>query len=339
MNKLFHVYFLSILFFSFTNLYSKEYKGAEVRTNESYLYGKFEVKMKSSQASGMLCSFFTFYDAKDFVTNWNEIDIEILGRYTNEVQFNAIVGKHEMHEHRHILNFNPHETFHIYAFEWTPESIIWYVDGQEVYKQTGEHVKAMNKPQKIMMNIWSSSFWGWTGPWEDPVLPIKASYDYVSYYKYTPEKKDKFSLSWTDEFDSFDPGRWSKASHTFDGNTCDLSPENVEVKEGILNLTLSNTEVEMGEIEDLSPPVDYISSARIVTSETIVIKFNKDIYRPAANKKNFLIDGVSILKSKLKSDLRTVELLVEKIDPEKEYKLFYFTPDGKKEEINIGVKH
>lgn len=108
----------------------KKYYGAEIRTNESFLYGRFEVKMKSVEASGMLISFFTFYDSPDFLTNWNEIDIEILGRYQNEVQFNAIVGKHEMHEYRQTLNYNPHQDFHVYAFDWTPFYIAWSVDGK-----------------------------------------------------------------------------------------------------------------------------------------------------------------------------------------------------------------
>src|SRR5437868_9653472 len=111
---------LLILFFLLSfNSFAKKFKGAEIRTNESYLYGRFEVKMKASQNSGMLVTFFTFYDAPDFAQNWNEIDIEILGRYPNEVQYNTIVGNHKMNENRQVLDFNPHNDFHVYSFDWT----------------------------------------------------------------------------------------------------------------------------------------------------------------------------------------------------------------------------
>jgi beta-glucanase (GH16 family) len=327
-----------LLLISYTG-YTKQYKGAEIRTNESYLYGRFEVKMKSTQTSGMLISFFTFFDSPDFVHNWNEIDIEILGRYSNEVQYNAIVGSHKMHEKRQLLDYNPHKDFHIYSFDWTPDYIAWSVDGKELYRQTGEHVAAMNKPQKIMMNIWSSSFWEWTGPWDNPELPIFATYDYVKYYKYNSDKEDKFKLMWSDDFNSLDNSRWATATHTFEGNTCDFLPENVEVKDGFLYLKLSRDETIIEPINnEVKQPISsdkLISSATIESLSLIKVKFSKDIYKPASNKGYFKIEGVDILKSKLYYDLRTVDLSVSKLEEGKEYKLIYTSQYGVTQEIVI----
>ena len=78
---------LLILFFillSQVNIFAKYFKGAEYRTKLSYTYGRFEVRMKSSYREGMLSSFFTYYDGGGGVGNWNEIDIEIMGRYFDE---------------------------------------------------------------------------------------------------------------------------------------------------------------------------------------------------------------------------------------------------------------
>jgi beta-glucanase (GH16 family) len=312
--------------------HAKKFKGAEIRTNESYLYGRFEVKMKASQNSGMLVTFFTFYDAPDFAQNWNEIDIEILGRYPNEVQYNTIVGNHKMNEHRQVLEFNPHEGYHVYSFDWTPEYVSWSVDGKEVYKQSGEHIAAMNKPQKIMMNIWSSSLWDWTGTWDDPKLPLYGSYDYVKYYQYAPGKKELFPLAWTDNFDSFDDSRWSKATHTFDGNTCEFSPDNVEVKDGILYLILSKNEGAAPDVktpETTSSPAGKkkIATASIESGNLVKLNFSENIYRPTASKANFRIEGAEILKTKLYADLRTVDLNVSGLEAGKEY-LLKFTPPG-----------
>jgi beta-glucanase (GH16 family) len=324
-----------ILLFSSTLSFAKKYKGAEVRTNEKFLYGRFEVKMKSTRGNGVINSFFTFYDEPDFVENWNEIDIEILGRYQNQVQYNGIIKNHEMHEYRQPLTFNPHTAFHVYAFDWTPEYIAWSVDGKEVYRDSGAYVKEMNKPQKMMMNLWISNAPGWAGPWADTILPVQSEYEYVKYYELNDKKKE-FRLKWTDEFDDWDGGRWSKASHTFEENLCDFAPENARVQNGMLVLSLT-----MSSIAKSAPAEEIITnnkkgkiaSAKIENENTIKITFAGDTYKPQANKLNFKIDGLEVLKTKLYPDLRTLDIIVSGIENGKEYKLIYTGPDQEKQEI------
>jgi len=41
---------------------AKTYKGAEYRSKESFTYGRFEVRLKSTYRDGMLTSFFTYND-------------------------------------------------------------------------------------------------------------------------------------------------------------------------------------------------------------------------------------------------------------------------------------
>jgi endoglucanase len=292
--------------------------------------------MKSAEASGMLISFFTFYDNPDFATNWNEIDIEILGRYNNEVQFNAIVGKHEMHEYRQVLDFNPHQAFHIYSFDWTPDYIAWSVDGKEVYRQTGEHIARMNKPQKIMMNIWPSQFWEWTGPWEESKLPLYAIYDHVKYYSY---KNGNFSLNWEDPFDQLDHGRWSFATHSFDGNACQFDPSNGKVKEGLLTLSLTKGEfdpVEEVNVTETKKEKVAIASAVVADANTIRITFNGPVNRVNAKKENFKINGVEILKSKFAMDLTNLQLITSPLNKDQEYELIFVSPvEGEEQKIKL----
>jgi beta-glucanase (GH16 family) len=240
----------------------KPYLGAEIRTIETFLYGKFEVRMKTAEASGMVYSFFTFYDETDFASKWNEVDVEFLGRYTNEVQFNTIVGNHQKFEKRHELPFNPHDDYHIYAFSWTPKYIAWSIDGVEVYRQNGEHIAKMNRPQKIMMNVWASSSVAWAGKIDPTKFPLVASYDYVSYYAYQPKTTDTFKLKWTDPFDIIDNGRWQLATHTFDTNECVFTPDNARVGEGFLELMLTRT---IDEDVVVTPDV-FIESAKVETN-------------------------------------------------------------------------
>jgi len=258
------VFVMLLLIFGVSNgiwAQEKPYLGAEIRTIETFTYGKFEVRMKPSEASGMIYSFFTFYDEADFATKWNEIDVEILGRYSNEVQFNAIVGNHQMFEKRYVLPFNPHEDFHTYAFLWTPKYIAWLVDGTEVYRQTGEHVAKMNSPQKLMMNVWPSSAVGWAGKIDASKFPLEAAYDYVKYYAYQPTSKDTFKLIWTDDFNQLDVSRWQLATHTFDSNECVFTPDNAIVEEGLLKLRLTKP---MDEEETVIVHSQFIESATCI---------------------------------------------------------------------------
>lgn len=231
-------------------LSAKAYKGGELRTRESYVYGRFEVRMKSAAGSGLLSSFFTFHDNNpDPINNWNEIDIEILGRYTNDIQFNTITPGRVNHVFHHTSDFNPHDGFHVYAIEWTPAFVKWFVDSVEVYRQTGVYISQLYRQQKIMMNIWPPDYPDWAGEWDDSVLPVYAYYDWVKCYSYQPGSgnygSDNFFLhEWTDDFDQWDQARWQKATHTFEGNNSDFIHENVVFLSGYMILcltTASNT--------------------------------------------------------------------------------------------------
>ncbi len=284
---------------------SRDYYGAEIRTYESFLYGKFEVKMKSVETSGMLSSFFLFYDKPDFVTNWNEIDIEILGRYNNEVQFNTITpgnGKRAPHEKRYVLNFNPHEDFHLYGIVWAPDYIAFEVDGEEVYRDSGEHIKEMNKPQKIMMNIWSTIWTEWTGEWKGENLPVAAEYDFVKYYAYN-KKEGSFTFKWEEDFESMNGSRWQFATHTFEGNLVRFRPENGVFKDGKLQLVLSNAESKSTEAKKPVVPVDIQLMESSFSKNKIRLKFNTKLDKTTATELvTYKVEGVTIKKVKFVTD-------------------------------------
>merc|ERR1712147_325747 len=55
------------------------YYSGEVKTNETYLYGKFRTSMKAGNHNGTVASFFTYWDGPNWsVGEWNEIDVEIV---------------------------------------------------------------------------------------------------------------------------------------------------------------------------------------------------------------------------------------------------------------------
>lgn len=56
---------------------------------------------------------------------------------------------------------------------------------------------------------------------------------------------EPFQLLWRDDFDSFDPSRWTKATHTFPENLAQFSPSNAVVEDGLLKLRV--TKVQSGD--------------------------------------------------------------------------------------------
>ena len=305
-----------ILFFFFiilsqVNIFTKDFKGAEYRTKLSYTYGRFEVRLKASYRDGMLSSFFTYYDGGGGIGNWNEIDIEIMGRYFNNAQFNTITPNQVNHVSHKPMLTSPHLDYHTYAFEWTPQYVAWFIDDVEVIRQTGAHIQTLVLPQKIMMNIWNPLFENWAGVFNPEALPAFAYYDWVSYYSYTPGTgnygtENNFTLDWTDNFDSWDTNRWDKATHTFNGNGCDFIQENAVFIDGKLVLCLTNN-TNIGYV-DVQPPTLIWARA---STDKVLVMFSEELDQTTAEDiSNYVISGITINSAALQTDLKSVELSV-----------------------------
>jgi hypothetical protein len=318
--KTLYIILLILIFGTITTIAQKKYKGAEYRTKQSFTYGRFEVSMKSSQREGMLSSFFTYYDGGGGSANWNEIDIEILGRYNNEVQFNTITPGQTNHVRANMVKFNPALDFHTYAIEWTPEYVAWFIDNIEVYRQTGSFIQTLTRPQKIMMNVWNPAYTNWIGEWNDNVLPAFAYYDWVSYYSYTPGSGNygtgnNFNFQWKDDFNSWDQSMWEKSTHTWDGNNCDFIQENAVLKDGYLILCLTD-DINIG-FKDLVPPEPTF--ARLSVNK-ISVRFNKEIEKfTAEDKNNYIIPTINIDSVKLLPNQKSILLYTAGIDLNKNY--------------------
>lgn len=154
-----------------------KFDGAEYRTKFKTGYGLYEVNMKPAKNPGIVSSFFTYTGPSDG-TQWDEIDIEFLGKDTTKVQFNYFTNGVGGHEKVIDLGFDASQSYHTYAFNWQPGSITWYVDGVAKYTATSNIPKT---PGKIMMNIWNGTgVDSWLGPYNG-ANPLYAYYDWVKY--------------------------------------------------------------------------------------------------------------------------------------------------------------
>ncbi|HKL99413.1 MAG TPA: glycoside hydrolase family 16 protein [Mobilitalea sp.] len=159
---------------------SPKWSGSEYRTKKFYSYGLYEVRMKPIKNDGVVSSFFTYTGPSDS-NPWDEIDIEFLGKDTNIVQLNYFTNGIGNHEYIHELGFDAFEEFHTYAFEWLPDSITWYVDGESIYTATAD---IPSTPGKLMMNVWpGTGVDSWLKAF-DGTVPLTAEYDWFRVTQY-----------------------------------------------------------------------------------------------------------------------------------------------------------
>lgn len=154
------------------------YSGGEYRSKGFYGYGRYEASIKAIKNDGVVSSFFTYTGPSDN-NPWDEIDIEILGKDTEKVQFNYFTNGEGNHEYLYELGFDASEDFHTYAFEWHKDKIVWFVDGEEVYS-AAENIPVTES--KIMMNAWNGTgVDGWLNTFDDSSLPLTAEYRWIAF--------------------------------------------------------------------------------------------------------------------------------------------------------------
>jgi beta-glucanase (GH16 family) len=173
----------------------KSFLGAEVRSRDTLTYGRVRARIKFAKAPAVVSSLVTIYTPWP-ADDWNELDIESLGKDPTEVQFNAMVytGPEQtnvtesvaptQHPHLEDLGFDSSADFHEYTIEWTPESATFWVDGEQRHVWS-ERMDLMKLPQNVLLTIWASDSASWAGAVAPETTGAAATYDWVELWEYT----------------------------------------------------------------------------------------------------------------------------------------------------------
>jgi endo-1,3-1,4-beta-glycanase ExoK len=174
---------------------AKSFLGAEVRSVDTLTYGRVRARARFAGGSAVVSSLVTIYTPWP-ADNWNELDIEVLGKDPSHAQFNAMVYTGALpapttpvsptqHPLLVDLGFDVSADFHEFMIEWTPDGAWFWVD--DVLRHTWtEKIDLMNLPQNILLTIWASGSAGWAGSVTEETLGAKATYDWIELYEYTP---------------------------------------------------------------------------------------------------------------------------------------------------------
>lgn len=169
----------------------KAYYAAEVRTVEEYRYGKFVVSARFAPGSGIVSTFFSFHDffRYDGSSNlWDEIVFEgaapstLRCSYTTEDE--TAPGGMRVQSATEEIPFDATEEFHVYSFEWTPEELGFFVDGQMQHRMVLRE-GALSRDHRVVMSAYPSTLTDLVGTFDPSVLPVHAEYDWVEVYEYT----------------------------------------------------------------------------------------------------------------------------------------------------------
>jgi beta-glucanase (GH16 family) len=193
-----------------------EFSCGELRTAEhkKIRYGRYETRMKAPDravASGYISSVFT-YKNEGVPREWEEIDVELEGGRPDKFQANLIYGKNtwqwwatrEWGAWEHKINIAPADEWRVYAIEWMPTEINWYVDGvltKSLKQDDLDCVPSCIAPQiyptpipdnlsQLMINFWipkdeiQNDF---GGNKNRNIYPMYTQYDWIRFYQLDAE--------------------------------------------------------------------------------------------------------------------------------------------------------
>lgn len=202
------------------------YSGGEYRSNQAFHYGMYQVNMKPIKNPGVVTSFFMYTGPSDG-TNWDEIDIEFLGKDTTKVQFNYYTNGTGGHEYIYDLGFDASQGFHTYGFYWADDYITWYVDGNEVYTTPKSQANIIpDEAGRIMMNVWPGTG---VDDWLSPYNGVTSLYAYYDWMSWDAPKTGGSQASgsvndpYTDGQAKFDSTRVCKLTSKVSGKAVDVS--------------------------------------------------------------------------------------------------------------------
>jgi len=147
-------------------------------------YGWFEIRAKFPAGKGYWPAFWLLPETKAWPP---EIDVlEILGHEMNKVymtnHWKDDAGKHQQNGGSWVgPDFG--KDYHVFAVDWRPDVIIWYVDGIERYRSDRG---VPSGPFYVIANLAVGGEWPGS-PDAKTVLPGYMDIDYIRVYKLTVE--------------------------------------------------------------------------------------------------------------------------------------------------------
>ena len=171
-----------------------EYTSASLTSRASWTYGRFEVRARLPRGRGTWPAIWMLGTNIKQV-GWptcGEIDImEHVGFDPGRVHANVHTGAYNhvrrTHKGSSTLVASPEDQFHVYAADWSPERIEFFVDGRRYFafdkEGGGRPVWPFDAPQYLILNLAIGGAWGGQKGIDDAAFPARFEIDYVRVYR------------------------------------------------------------------------------------------------------------------------------------------------------------
>jgi beta-glucanase (GH16 family) len=178
------------------NLYTSARLVSRAKGGGSLTYGRVEVRAQLPAARGTWPAIWMLpddwkYGDKSWPAN-GEIDImEYVGYRSAVVQASTHCKKYYFRTNNQKTDSISVPTattaFHVYAIEWTPESITALVDNKAYFTGSNEHsgweAWPWDHPFHVLLNVAVGGEWGGKKGIDDTAFPQQMLVDYVRFYK------------------------------------------------------------------------------------------------------------------------------------------------------------
>lgn len=172
----------------------KDIISARMYSKKSWTYGYMEAAIWLPKGKGTWPAYWMMPD--DFSRGWpgcGEIDImEEVGYHPNYtsssihcMKYYHAIGTQKTHEQ---LTAGAEDGYHVYALEWTPDELIFYVDGKRHFtysndKKNDDDTWPFNKNFYLILNLAWGGDWGGSQGVDEGALPCTMRVAYVRVFK------------------------------------------------------------------------------------------------------------------------------------------------------------
>lgn len=172
----------------------KGYSSVRMVQKKGFLYGRLELRAKLPAGRGLWPALWLLPDNNTY-GGWpssGEIDLmENVGYNPDSVFFTIHTEKYNHVKHtqksRGVYTNSLYTQFHVYALEWSPDSLCFYMDDQKQFSFANEHTGykswPYDQPFHLLMNIAVGGDWGGKKGINNSVFPATMLVDYVRFYQ------------------------------------------------------------------------------------------------------------------------------------------------------------
>lgn len=169
-----------------------QYTSASIVSRRELLYGRIEVTARSPTGAGVWPAIWLLHEGE---REYGEIDLfEAVGKHPDTAFAAVHYGRDApSRQHRGASQLLPgfDGRWHTHTLEWTPERIVMFLDGRELFAfdprtPVAPGFDPLRRPMRLHLNLALGGSWG--GPIDDSRLPARFQVSAIKVWHWQPDE-------------------------------------------------------------------------------------------------------------------------------------------------------